>query len=61
MIEIINGEINNHKLILSDPEPMVRLGELGDSSLNFTVRVWVEAADYWTVYFDIFRKRKRSI
>jgi small conductance mechanosensitive channel len=60
VIEIINGEINSHKLILSDPEPMVRLGELADSSLNFTVRVWVEAADYWTVYFDILENVKEA-
>jgi small conductance mechanosensitive channel len=39
---------------------MVRLGELADSSLNFTVRVWVEAADYWTVYFDILENVKEA-
>ncbi len=38
--------------IMSDPEPFVVLSELADSSVNFTVRVWVDAADYWGVYFD---------
>ena len=38
---------------LSDPAPMVVVSELADSSVNFTVRVWVNAADYWGLYFDL--------
>lgn len=44
--------------IHSDPEPFVALGELADSSVNFTVRVWVNAADYWGVFFDTTEKVK---
>ncbi|MCR5004084.1 MAG: mechanosensitive ion channel [Bacteroidales bacterium] len=33
-------------------DPFVVLSELADSSVNFTVRVWVKAADYWGVFFD---------
>ena len=44
------------KRILSDPEPFVALGELADSSVNLTVRAWVNAADYWDVYFDFNEK-----
>lgn len=42
--------------ILSDPEPFIALSELGDSSVNFVVRVWVEASDYWGVNFDMNEK-----
>ena len=38
--------------VLKDPEPFCRLGELGDSSVNITTRLWVKAADYWDVHFD---------
>lgn len=38
--------------VFQDPEPFVVLSELADSSVNFTCRVWVKAADYWAVYFD---------
>ena len=38
--------------ILADPAPVVALGELGDSSVNFLVRPWVNAADYWGVLWD---------
>ena len=39
--------------ILKDPEPMVALAELADSSVNFVVRPWVKGADYWDVKFDL--------
>ena len=35
--------------ILNDPEPLVAVDELGDSSVNFVVRPWVAAEDYWSV------------
>jgi len=38
--------------ILKDPEPFVRMGEMADSSVNITTRLWVKGADYWDVYFD---------
>jgi len=37
--------------ILNDPEPFIAISELGDSSVNFTVRAWVKSADYWAVFF----------
>jgi len=37
---------------------MVRLHELGDSSVNFVVRPWVKTDDYWPVYWDITRAVK---
>lgn len=43
--------INSHPQVLQDPKPFVELGELGDSSVNLTVRVWVKKEDYWNVHF----------
>lgn len=39
----------------------VRLGELGTSSLNFYVRVWVRNADYWDTYFDLLENIKEAM
>lgn len=39
--------------ILKDPETFIALSELGDSSVNIVVRAWVNAADYWGVFFDL--------
>jgi len=38
--------------ILKDPEPLIALSGLADSSVNFTFRVWVNGADYWPVFFE---------
>ena len=38
--------------VLADPAPLIVVGELADSSVNFLVRPWVNAADYWGVYWD---------
>ena len=42
-----------HALSLKDPAPMCRLSKFGDSSIDFTLRIWVNSADYWTVNFDV--------
>lgn len=39
--------------IMTDPEPFIAVSELADSSVNFTVRAWVNAADYWGVFFKM--------
>ncbi len=44
--------------ILKEPAPQVLLSELADSSVNFSVRAWVNSADYWNVYFDMHEKVK---
>ena len=53
--EIISG----HELVLKEPEPVVKLHELADSSVNFICRPWVKPDDYWDVYWDITREVKR--
>jgi len=39
--------------ILKDPEVFIAVSELADSSVNFAVRAWVKAPDYWGVFFDL--------
>ncbi len=41
-----------------DPEPFVMVSELADSSVNITCRVWVDAGDYWGVFFDTIERAK---
>ena len=45
---------------LSDPEPFVQVTNLGDSSVDFLVRNWVNRADYWAYWNDITRKMKEA-
>lgn len=50
---IILGLIENHPLTLKDVEPTVRMKEHGESAIIIVARAWCNAADYWTVYFDL--------
>ncbi len=52
--------ISEDSRILKDPEPFIALAELGNSSVNLTVRVWVNSADYLGVFFDMNEKVYKS-
>ncbi|MDA3944966.1 MAG: mechanosensitive ion channel [Bacteroidetes bacterium] len=54
--EVLQRLIDEDSRIHSDPEPFIRLTSLGDSSVNIVVRVWLNAADYWEVFFDMNEK-----
>jgi len=56
--ETLQNIMNKDTRILQDPAPFVAVGELADSSVNFTVRVWVKSADYWAVHFDTIEEVK---
>lgn len=44
--------------IHGEPEPFVRVSNYGNSSIEYTVRVWCAAGDYWEVYFDLMDNMK---
>lgn len=54
--EVLNSLLTSDERILQDEPPFIQLAELGDSSVNLTVRVWVKAENYWPVKFDINEK-----
>jgi small conductance mechanosensitive channel len=56
---ILEEIVNGHELVLKEPEAVVKLHELADSSVNFICRPWVKPDDYWDVYWDITREVKR--
>ena len=56
--EILTSVLNDHDKILDDPEPVVRVNALGESSVEFIVRPWVKTDDYWEVKWDVTREVK---
>ncbi|MBN2398475.1 MAG: mechanosensitive ion channel [Deltaproteobacteria bacterium] len=56
---LIRDVIDHDGRILKDPEPAIVVSSLGDSSVNFTVRVWVKTPDYWGVFFDTVEAVKK--
>lgn len=49
----INDAMAQFPQILSDPAPVVYLSDYGASSISYITRMWVNAADYWDVYFGM--------
>ena len=59
--DVMMNIITSHEKTLPEPAPLVAVSELGDSSVNFTVRVWSNTADYWAVYFDCHEQIKLAL
>ena len=57
----INRVIGGESRKLDDPPPLVAVGELGDSSVNLIVRIWVNAPDYSDVKFDLTKAFKEQL
>lgn len=52
--EIVNAD----KRILDEPQTLIAVAELADSSVNLVLRPWVKASDYWPVKYDLNEKIK---
>ena len=60
-VEAINQTIAADARVLKDPEPMVAVSELADSSVNFVIRAWCNASDYWPLKFAMTRALKEKM
>ncbi len=54
--ELITRFANQDSRILDEPPLFIALSELGNSSVNITVRAWVEATEYWNVFYQLNEK-----
>jgi small conductance mechanosensitive channel len=54
--EVITRLAGEDSRILMDPPLFIALSELGDSSVNITVRAWVQSPDFWSVFFGLNEK-----
>jgi len=55
---VMNAILLEHPKVLKNPEPIVKLHTLGESSVDFVVRPWAKPEDYWEVYWDVTRTVK---
>ncbi|MEM6625375.1 MAG: mechanosensitive ion channel domain-containing protein [Pseudomonadota bacterium] len=60
-IQVITAVITADERIFKDPEPFVKIANLGDSSVDIATRSWVNAPDYWDVYFDLTKNVKSAL
>lgn len=59
--QVLQRAARDVKGILSTPEPVVYLDKLGDSAINWAVRVWCATPDYWDVRERLTRAVKVSL
>lgn len=57
----ITGVIEADDRSHAEPAPMVAVTDLGDNSVNFTVRIWCNGSDYWGVKFDMTKAIKEAL
>ena len=55
---IIQDLLEADERVLKQPEPIISVGELADSSVNFFVQPWVKTEDYLGVKYDVTEKIK---
>jgi len=55
--EILAGD----ERVLKDPEPVIVVGELADSAVNFWVRPWCKTADFWPLRWDLLERIKNRL
>ena len=56
----INKVLNKEKRLVEEKEKFVRITSYKDSSICYTIRVWVEKDDFWSVKFDLLENIKKE-
>lgn len=59
-IKIIKEVLEADGRVLSEPETLIAIGNLGDSSVDINVRPWAKSADVWPLRFDVTKKIKEE-
>jgi small conductance mechanosensitive channel len=60
-IATIQRILGSDERVLNDPEPVIAVSEMADSSVNIVVRPWCKKEDYWGLRFDLTRRFKEEI
>lgn len=59
--DILLSLMTGDERVLADPAPQVMVTELGDSSVNLTMRCWTRIENYWPLLFDLTKQSKTAI
>ncbi len=57
----LKAVIDEDDRVLDEPQPFLMVTELGPSSVDFTLRVWCDSADYAPLKFDLTRRAKEAL
>lgn len=56
--ETLVNVIARHPLIFKEPGPVIRPTSYNDSSIDYTVKVWCNREDYWSIHYDLHEQVK---
>lgn len=56
--QILHDIMQADSRVLKEPTAVIAVGALADSAVQLIVRPWVEASDYWAVYWDSLEQIK---
>ena len=57
---VIQNIVDKDDRVLKSPQAWMKVTNLGDSSVDITVRIWVASSDYWDVKFDTIKAVKEA-
>ena len=60
-LEVLNALLQGNEFVLKDPAPQVVVADLGESSVNLTLRFWATTENYWKAFFGIKEGLKGAI
>jgi len=60
-IDILKKKLNENPLILSEPEPLIYLDDLGDYSLNLSIHIWAPSATWFTLKTQVVQQVKEAL
>ncbi len=58
--KILEELISSDERVLKDPSFKIIISKLNSSSIDFTIRAWVNSSDYWNLFFDMQKKVKEE-
>lgn len=56
---VLEAVLAEDERVLTEPAPVIVVGELGDSSVNLLCRPWVKSGDYWKFYWETMEAVKK--
>ncbi|MDF1735059.1 MAG: mechanosensitive ion channel [Minwuia sp.] len=60
-MKALNAMAGADARVLKEPAPQIVVSNLGDSSVDITIRLWCNAGDYWGLKFDFTQAMKEKM
>ena len=59
--KVLYDVVASNNMVKNDPAPQINMTEHKDSGTNFSIKLWCDSGDYWTVKFDIVERATKAL